>query len=237
MASFLHAGLVSQVSAKSELGPGEILSSYDGDLLELSSAVLQFGQVGDSGIWYLYVESTSYGSSSTSEEKRIWVAWNSWKSEIEDPHFPKLKMEEGGRLVVISTTSSNGTAEFVINAEQHAYIKNTTAVLISNGNLILLSPEGKILWESFDHPTNLWFPGMKLGWFGLKTQRPHQRFLTSWISRYNPSPGVFTLGVDPNNTKQLVVLRKGGCLLAKRVLEWHHFSISPTSLQYHWLFL
>nr|GLL20489.1 receptor-like serine/threonine-protein kinase SD1-7 [Ipomoea trifida] len=50
---------------------------------------------------------------------------------------------------------------------------------------------------------------MKLGWFGLKTGQPHQRFLTSWTNQQNPSPGAFTFGVlYPNNTK-LVLMRRG----------------------------
>nr|GLL29632.1 G-type lectin S-receptor-like serine/threonine-protein kinase At1g67520 [Ipomoea trifida] len=55
--------------------------------------------------------------------------------------------------------------------------------------------------------------GMKLGWFRLK-KTPQQRCLTSWTSEENPYPGAFRLCVDPNNTKQLVAMRRG-------VVYWH----------------
>nr|GMC94602.1 G-type lectin S-receptor-like serine/threonine-protein kinase At1g67520 [Ipomoea batatas] len=84
--------------------------------------------------------------------------------------------------------------------------KNTLAAGESRGG-----GGGRTLWQSFDHPHgNIWIPGMKLGWFGLqKTPQLQQRCLTSWTSEENPSPGAFSLCADPNNTKQLVAMRRG----------------------------
>nr|GMC70507.1 G-type lectin S-receptor-like serine/threonine-protein kinase At1g67520 [Ipomoea batatas] len=74
---------------------------------------------------------------------------------------------------------------------------------------------GRTLWQSFDHPPgNIWIPEMKLGWFGLQKTQLQQRCLTSWTSEENPSPGAFSLCVDPNNTKQLVAMRRG-------IVYWH----------------
>lgn len=198
----LHAGVLSH--AKHTLAPGEKLSSDTGDYLESSNARyrLRFmGRPGSTSSWYLCTQLTQYVALSTSEETAIWVAW-SGESEASPPY---LIMEEGGQLVV---STGNG---FVVNTEQHP---NTTATLLDTGNLVLRTPGGRTLWQSFDHPTNTWLPGMKMGWFGLKTGRPQQSLLTSWTSEENPSPGAFTLGVDPNNTKQIVAMHRG-------IVYWH----------------
>nr|GMC68632.1 G-type lectin S-receptor-like serine/threonine-protein kinase At1g67520 [Ipomoea batatas] len=177
----LHAGVLSHVSAKDTLAPGEKLSSDTGDYLESSNQRFRLrfvGRPGSTSSWYLCIQLTQYVALSTSEETAIWVAW-SGESQAFPPY---LTMDEEGHLVV-STRNA-----FVVNKEQHV---------------------GTTLWQSFDRPANTWLPGMKMGWFGLKTRQPRQRLLTSWTSEENPSPGAFTLGVDPNNTKQIVAMHRG----------------------------
>ncbi|XP_019158168.1 PREDICTED: G-type lectin S-receptor-like serine/threonine-protein kinase CES101 isoform X2 [Ipomoea nil] len=50
---------------------------------------------------------------------------------------------------------------------------------------------------------------MKLGLSGTDTQTPSNRALTSWISDGNPSPGGFELGMNPNQTNELIIKRRG----------------------------
>nr|GMD06083.1 G-type lectin S-receptor-like serine/threonine-protein kinase At1g67520 [Ipomoea batatas] len=147
---------------------------------------------------FLSIQWAGYLVTSTSERRTIWVAWLG-ESET---YVPELIMEREGRLLIL------GERELVINDDQqHPYVMNTTATLLDTGNLVLQGG-GRTLWQSFDHPPgNTWIPGMKLGWFGL--QKTPQRCLTSWTSEENPSPGAFSLCVDPNNTKQLVAMRRG----------------------------
>eukprot|EP00253_Pinus_taeda_P018555 PITA_18555 len=79
--------------------------------------------------------------------------------------------------------------------------KPSSAVIMDSGNLEVLSAEntGEIIWQSFDHPENTWLPGMKV----TNTQA-----LSSWRSPWDPSPGPFTLRMDPNGAKQFVLLWK-----------------------------
>nr|GMD05937.1 G-type lectin S-receptor-like serine/threonine-protein kinase At1g67520 [Ipomoea batatas] len=207
-----HGLLLSGVSAKNTLAPGESLSPFDDEYLESSNKVfmLKFMKLPGSSSalrCFLSIQWAGYLVTSTSKERTIWVAWLG-ESETYDL---ELIMEREGRLLINDVDN-----EFVINdPQQHPYVMNTTATLLDTGNLVLQGG-GRTLWQSFDHPRgNIWIPGMKLGWFGLqKTPQLQKRCLTSWTSEENPSPGAFRLCVDPNNTKQLVAMRRG-------VVYWH----------------
>nr|GMD07966.1 G-type lectin S-receptor-like serine/threonine-protein kinase At1g67520 [Ipomoea batatas] len=207
-----HGLLLSGVSAKNTLAPGESLSPFDDEYLESSNKVfmLKFMKLPGSSSplrCFLSIQRAGYFVTSSSEGRTIWVAW---PGESES-YFPELVMERDGRLLIFDNDQ-----EFVVNDdEQYPFVMNTTATLLDTGNLVLRGG-GRTLWQSFDHPTgNTWITGMKLGWFGLqKSPQLQQRCLTSWTSEENPSPGAFSLCVDPNNTKQLVAMRRG-------VVYWH----------------
>nr|GMD08127.1 G-type lectin S-receptor-like serine/threonine-protein kinase At1g67520 [Ipomoea batatas] len=202
-----HGLLLSGVSAKNTLAAGESLSPTDEGYLESSNKLfkLKFMKLpGSSSAFrcFLSIQWAVNAVTSSSEGRTIWVAW---LGESE-PYLPELIMEREGRLLIYDVER-----ELVINdGQQHPYVRNTTATLLDTGNLVLQGG-GRTLWQSFDHPPgNIWIPGMKLGWFGLqKTRQLQKRCLTSWTSEENPSPGAFSLCVDPNNTKQLVAMRRG----------------------------
>ncbi|GJZ10870.1 G-type lectin S-receptor-like serine/threonine-protein kinase [Tanacetum coccineum] len=82
---------------------------------------------------------------------------------------------------------------------------NVTATLEDNGNFGLINETNKrVLWESFNHPTDVLLPGMKLG-YDLITGRNWT--LTSSLSEQNPEPaGAFTLSWEP--TKQRLVIQR-----------------------------
>ncbi|MQM13020.1 hypothetical protein Taro_045940 [Colocasia esculenta] len=76
------------------------------------------------------------------------------------------------------------------------------AVLLGSGNLVLRAAENVVRWQSFDHLGNTVLPGMTM-WFNTTTRRGN-RFL-SWKSADDPSPGDFTLGIDPATVLQIVI--------------------------------
>ncbi|KAL5703045.1 hypothetical protein ACHQM5_028187 [Ranunculus cassubicifolius] len=83
---------------------------------------------------------------------------------------------------------------------------NTSAELLENGNLVLMNGNGGILWQSFDYPTDTFLPEMKAG-RNLETK---QNFLlTSWASESDPTPGVYTFGIDPNGTTKIFIWQRG----------------------------
>ncbi|KAL3522121.1 hypothetical protein ACH5RR_014955 [Cinchona calisaya] len=83
------------------------------------------------------------------------------------------------------------------------------AQLLDSGNLILkYGSDGdsneNYIWQSFDQLSDTLLPGMKLGWdfrIGLN------RYLKSWKSAEDPSPGEFTYGIDPGIFPQFFLLK------------------------------
>jgi hypothetical protein len=97
--------------------------------------------------------------------------------------------DAGGRVVwttnVTAATSSSGTA-----------------VLLNSGNLVLRSPNGTTLWQSFDHPTDTFIPDMKVG---LRYRTHDGARIVSWKGPDDPSPGTFSYGMDPHTSLQMLM--------------------------------
>ncbi|KAL3519597.1 hypothetical protein ACH5RR_017746 [Cinchona calisaya] len=86
----------------------------------------------------------------------------------------------------------------------------TILQLLDSGNLVLRhgnnGKAGSYLWQSFDHFTDTWLAGMKVG----KDSRTGLiRNFTSWKSPNDPSPGPFTYGIRTRGPPTEVVLWKG----------------------------
>ncbi|XP_061983758.1 G-type lectin S-receptor-like serine/threonine-protein kinase RKS1 [Populus nigra] len=74
------------------------------------------------------------------------------------------------------------------------------AQLLDSGNLILVRKRSrKTVWQSFDYPTNILLPGMKLG---LDRKLGIDRFLTSWRSAEDPGFGNFSVRINANGLPQ-----------------------------------
>uniref|UniRef100_A0A6N2K9Z5 non-specific serine/threonine protein kinase n=1 Tax=Salix viminalis TaxID=40686 RepID=A0A6N2K9Z5_SALVM len=84
---------------------------------------------------------------------------------------------------------------------------NLTAVLEDSGNFVLKdanSRSDRILWQSFDDPTDTFLPGMKLG---ISNATNQTWSLTSWTSELVPAPGAFTLEWE-RDRHELVIKRR-----------------------------
>ncbi|KAJ0477767.1 putative non-specific serine/threonine protein kinase [Helianthus annuus] len=145
------------------------------------------------GIWY----------TDDAEQRKVWVA---------NPKAPFVS-----RSTVLSIDPNTGNFIFTdadmtqlsITDIQAGPNPNVTATLEDNGNFRLINETNKrVLWQSFDHPTNVLLPGMKLGY---NTRTGQNWTLTSW--RYNniPSSGAFTLSWEPiNESSQRLMIRQSG---------------------------
>ncbi|KAF5480910.1 hypothetical protein F2P56_001614 [Juglans regia] len=135
---------------------------------------------------------------------RLWIA---------NPDTPisvgqgNLTMDGDGLLKILH----DGGSPIPLNANKTA--PNSIAALENSGNLVVkeLNPDGstkRILWESFDYPTNTLLPGMKLG-ISYKTGK--RWTLTSWLARENPAPGGFSLewNLTANGMRQLAIRHRG----------------------------
>ncbi|CAN0924218.1 G-type lectin S-receptor-like serine/threonine-protein kinase RKS1 [Linum grandiflorum] len=84
-----------------------------------------------------------------------------------------------------------------------------SAQLLDSGNLVLVqqgstasSNTSLLVWQSFDHPTNTFLPGMKIG---INLVTGLNVFPTSWRSRDDPGTGDFSVKLNPNGSPQIFV--------------------------------
>ncbi|GKV52816.1 hypothetical protein SLEP1_g59376 [Rubroshorea leprosula] len=195
-----------------QLRYGELLESSNG---RFRLGFFRFNKAPDKsflGIWY-NDNSSNYEVDGVQEP--VWIA------NRNNPIFNSsgiLSVNHNGCLQILS-----GEREFIALYQTRTPIQ-AHATLRNDGNFVLqqLNSDGSVkgdLWQSFDHPTDTLLPGMKLG-FNLKTGLSWT--LTSKRSDDSPASGSFTLGMDPNDTKQLVILRRDDVYW--RSGQWQHSS-------------
>ncbi|KAK9212427.1 hypothetical protein WN943_001809 [Citrus x changshan-huyou] len=104
-----------------------------------------------------------------------------------------LTISNNGNLVLLNQT--NGT---IWSTNVSSEVKNPVAQLRDDGNLVIRDNSSgnateSYLWQSFDYPTDTLLQDMKLGW-DFKNRL--ERYLSSWRSADDPSPGNFTYRLD-----------------------------------------
>ncbi|KZV55961.1 hypothetical protein F511_21580 [Dorcoceras hygrometricum] len=130
-------------------------------------------------------------------------------------------------LVILNDT--NGT---VWSSNNSTPVQNPIAQLLDSGNLVVrdAGDDGpdNFLWQSFDHPTNVFIPGMKFGW-DLVTGT--EIYITAWRSDDDASPGALSFHLDPTGYPQ-VFLKQGSKILS-RMGPWDgiNFSGGPNDFQ------
>ncbi|KAL3738066.1 hypothetical protein ACJRO7_019574 [Eucalyptus globulus] len=135
------------------------------------------------GIWYNKVR----------EPPIVWVA--NRDNPVTDRYSTELKISDGNLIIVNGSqvpvwstnlrTSSSGSSSMV-------------AVLGDDGNFALKDgPNSSMtLWQIFDHMTDTWLPGAKLG---IDKRKNTSQVLTSWKNTEDPSTGLFSLQLHPSN--------------------------------------
>ncbi|KAM1508437.1 hypothetical protein ACFX10_017749 [Malus domestica] len=123
----------------------------------------------------------------------------------------------------------HGGGEIILWDHNQTVSGNVTGYMMDSGNFMLREvasdgTPGKILWESFDYPSNTLLPGMKLGW-DFRTGR--NRTASSWFSGQVPTPGAFRLGVDPNRTNRLIIWRRDVVYWTSGTWESGSFQMAP----------
>ena len=116
----------------------------------------------------------------------VWVA--NRDNPIKDS-AGSLAISGDGNLVVL-----NGQKEVLWSSNVSNSVANSSAQLLDTGNLVLRdNSNGRVLWESFQTPTDTIVRTMKIG----VTSKNNMIRLTSWRSPSDPSVGNFSFGVDP----------------------------------------
>ncbi|KAK9120472.1 hypothetical protein Syun_018089 [Stephania yunnanensis] len=160
------------------------------------------------GIWYGKV----------SVKTIIWVA--NRERPLAEP-TGALALNNDGSLVVMDWRG--GFIPIAFGSDRSV---NTRAKLLDNGNLILSegngSNDGRIVWQSFDYPTDTFLPGMKAG-LNLRTKQ--NRVLISWRSEEDPAPGVYSFGSDPNGSAKFFIWQDG-------TIYWVCWTFSKNSFEF-----
>ncbi|CAH1427261.1 unnamed protein product [Lactuca virosa] len=110
-----------------------------------------------------------------------------------------------GKLIIASGEAT------LVNISDNKFTPgdNLTATLSYTGNFKLKNEtDNQTLWQSFDYPTNLLLPGMKIG-VNLKTGQSWN--LTSRLRIGNPDLGAFTLSWEPTDeaSQRFMIRRRG----------------------------
>jgi hypothetical protein len=177
------------------LSPGHSLSHSKRETIVSQGGTFELGffKPGTSskiylGIWYKGLP-----------EDIVWVA--NRETPLSHPSSSRLYLSENGNLLLFE-----GSSEIPVWSTNLTFPRSniTEAVLGDDGNFVLRgrSNTSSIFWESFDHPTDTWLPGTKVG-IDKVSGKPQQ--LISWKNSQDPSPGVFSYGLDPNGSNKFVL--------------------------------
>ncbi|XP_074565580.1 G-type lectin S-receptor-like serine/threonine-protein kinase At2g19130 [Curcuma longa] len=211
--SFTSATSTDTISAQHSLTGNQTITSADGTFV-----LGFFTPPGSGGNYYI---SIWYGKISVLTP--VWVA--NRVTPVTDPTTSELKISDDGNLVLLDQFrsiiwSTNVTAISSSNS-------TVVAVILDNGNLQLRdgSNSSLIFWQSFDHPTDTWLPGAKLGFNKITKRSQHT---TSWKNKVDPSPGIFTYGMDPTGQLQYLILwNMSRICWASGLWDGHEFSLVP----------
>ncbi|CAN7106842.1 unnamed protein product [Brassica rapa subsp. narinosa] len=171
------------------------------------------------GIWYNDLYLNGNKQYAHIQDRAVWIA--NRNSPISG-RSGSLTVDSLGRLKI-----SGGASKSLLEITSTETTGNTTLKLLDTGNLQLqeMDSDGsvrRIVWESFDYPTDTFLPGMKLG-FNVKTGKRWE--LTSWLGDTLPASGSFVFGMDANITNRLIILWRGNMYWASGLWFKDRFSL------------
>ncbi|XP_071725857.1 G-type lectin S-receptor-like serine/threonine-protein kinase At4g27290 [Rutidosis leptorrhynchoides] len=155
------------------------------------------------GIWYKQI----------SVRTPVWVANRNHPLPVVSPVV--LKIVDTGILGIFN----NNTIIWSSNTTMTS--PNATAKLHDTGNLVLMDQQGKMMWQSFDYPTDTILYHMKLG---KDYSRGIEWRLSSWRNNQDPSPGEFTWEADTNGYPENKL--KQGSVINFRGGPWKNFRVT-----------
>jgi serine/threonine protein kinase len=114
----------------------------------------------------------------------------------------RISIRNDGNLVILDSNSSE-----YWSSNASSLSTNSTAILRDTGDLVLLRSQdvndvSMFLWKSFINPTDTYLPDMRA--YTNPQNGPNQIF-SSWRSETDPSPGNYTMGLDPRGSPQIMM--------------------------------
>ncbi|XP_021758943.1 G-type lectin S-receptor-like serine/threonine-protein kinase At2g19130 [Chenopodium quinoa] len=122
-----------------------------------------------------------------------------WTGNIRNPLSIKSSSPTLSLNGNLTLTNGEGQSIVIWSSRSSSELNSTKLVLEDNGNLVIKSmlEPNQILWQSFDHPTDTWLPGAKVGF----------NKLTSTRQVYSSNDFSFKIDL---NTMSSISLEKGG---------------------------
>ncbi|KAM3373153.1 hypothetical protein ACQJBY_019869 [Aegilops geniculata] len=145
------------------------------------------------GIWYNDIPELTV----------VWVANRETPVINITSSSPVLSLTNTSNLILSSGDGSGRVLWTTANMAAAPGSSTPMAVLLNTGNLVIRSSNGTTLWQSFDHHTDTYLPGMKLR-IKYNTHDGGDR-LVSWKGPGDPSSGRFSFGFDPTTFLQVFV--------------------------------
>ncbi|KAK9075911.1 hypothetical protein SSX86_004241 [Deinandra increscens subsp. villosa] len=134
-----------------------------------------------------------------------------------------LRIVRSGNLVLVN--GNDGITMWSSNTtSSSSSTPNAIAKLDDMGNLVVMTDKNRILWQSFDHPTDTLLPGMK---FGREFLTGREWRLSSWKSNDDPAAGEFTYSIDTGGYPQDIL--KQGSDVKFRTGPWNGIRFSGAS--------
>ena len=163
------------------------------------------------------------GSSGYKRYVGIWYMWDKrtvvWVANRDDPLINTTTGAFGfatdGNFRVWDTSSRKSYWYMVTDTFYSS--TNRTVNLMDSGNLVLHDNYwNSNVWESFQHPTDTFLPGMSMD---------ATINLTSWRDRDDPGSGNFTFMLDPIGNENTLVIYEGG-RISWKIVKGGQFCIS-----------
>ncbi|XP_048131402.1 G-type lectin S-receptor-like serine/threonine-protein kinase At1g61370 [Rhodamnia argentea] len=208
-ASHIASSAVYQITTWEPLFPNQTLVSSS-QIFELGFFTPNGSENQYVGIWY----------KNFTPSKIVWVA-NRDLPLVYTDRYAKLTIGSDGNLNLM-----DGQQNMVWSTNISSRSHWTSEALLDSGKFILQDANSKI-WESFENPTDTLLPSMKMG---VNVRTGAQKYLVSWRSDSDPSPGSFSTGMtwemppQPFTWNGLIPYWRGGCLdgfVPKSTEEWN----------------
>ena len=142
------------------------------------------------GIWYSNISAATP------------VLWVANRNKPINDSSGIMTISDDGNLVVL-----NGNGELLWSSKVSNGSNQSTAQLTDDGNLVLKAgPNGNLVWQSFQQPTDTYLPKMRLS---ANARTGNKTLLMSWRSSSDPSFGNFSAGVNPLGIPEFFIWYNG----------------------------